>query len=84
MSENILPDGFSRWALTTGSRMWVGPDTLAEPMVVYAMSVGDDEFKAVFTDGSGEANRPRVEFLSGEALESAALAHCRELAVVTA
>ncbi|MCT7361185.1 hypothetical protein A7G45_00015 [Mycolicibacterium llatzerense] len=64
--------------------MWIGPDTLAEPMVVYAYPVGSDVFKAHFTDGSGEANGPRVEFLTAAQLESRAVTHCRELAGVNA
>lgn len=84
MSDSILPDGFTDWTLTTGTRMWVGPDTLAEPMVVYAYPVGVDEWKAHFTDGSGLANRPRVELLTRAELESRAVTHCRELAGVNA
>ncbi len=75
MSESILPDGYSTLTLTTGSRMWMGPEELA----VHAFERGDDWEVRFIVNGQS-----RVEHLTGAELEPAAVAHCRELAGVTA
>ena len=76
MSENSLPDGFNVIHLSSGTRMWVGPDTLTEPMVVYAFPVDLDAWKATFTNGSGDSSCEKGMFETVDELEKAAAEWC--------
>lgn len=83
MSETSLPDGFNILRLSSGTRMWVGPDSLAEPVVVYAFPIGTGAWKAMFTNGSGDSACERRRFATVDELDTAAAEWCGRVLAVT-
>jgi hypothetical protein len=71
VSTPNLPDGFTVVNLSTGTRMWVGP----EQMVVHAFPHPYD-WEVRFVEG----DTVRIEHMSTDELESAAVEFCRKVA----